>query len=190
MTAAGGAPPDPLWAHIRKEAEDALARDPALARLLVGAVLNRTCFEDAVAHLVAARLGGPALDTALVADAFSRALDGAPSIGEAFRTDIAAFSERDPACARLIEPLLYFKGFHALAAHRLTHFLWRAGKRDLALFLQSRASDALSADIHPAARFGTGIFLDHATGFVVGETAVVGDDVSILQNVTLGGSGK
>lgn len=193
MTTIATPPPlsgDALWIHVRREAEDALARDPALTRLMLGAVLNRASFEEAVAFRVAARLGGSAMETELIADAYMRALRGDPSIGEAFRADIAAFAERDPACARLIEPLLYFKGFHALAAHRLTHRLWREGKRDFALFLQSRASDALSADIHPAARFGLGIFLDHATGFVVGETAVVEDDVSILQNVTLGGTGK
>jgi serine O-acetyltransferase len=181
---------DALWEHIRKEAEEALARDPSLTRLMLGAVLNRASFEAAVAHRVAARLGSSAMEADLIADAFTGALAADPGIGAAFRADIAAYAERDPACGRLIEPLLYFKGFHAIEAYRLAHFLWREGARDFALYLQSRTSDALSADIHPAARFGRGIFLDHATGFVVGETAVVEDDVSILQDVTLGGSGK
>ena len=98
--------------------------------------------------------------------------------------------DRDPACERLIEPLLYFKGFHAIQTHRLAHWLWTNGRRDFALYLQSRSSDVFQTDIHPAAVFGKGIFLDHATGLVVGATSVIDDDVSILQNVTLGGTGN
>ena len=113
-----------------------------------------------------------------------------PSIGEAFRADIMAVADRDPACMRFIEPLLYFKGFHALQTHRLAHALWKAGRRDFALWLQSRASQVFQTDINPAARIGKGIFLDHATGLVVGQTSVIEDDVSILHGVTLGGTGK
>lgn len=181
---------DAMWAHMRKEAEDALRLDPALAPLFVGELLNRDSLEAAVIHRVSGRLGASAMDAASIADAFLAALEGAPEIGDAFRADAAAFVERDPACQRLIEPLLYFKGYHAIQAARLAHALWRAGKRDFAFYIQSRASDALGADIHPAARFGKGIFLDHATGFVVGETAVIEDEVSILHGVTLGGTGK
>lgn len=181
---------DAVWAHMRSEAEEALRVDPALAPLFVGEVLNRNSLEEAVIHRVSARLGAAAMDAAAIADAFLRALNGEPALGDAFRADIAAYVERDPACRRLIEPLLFYKGFHAIEAARLAHALWRAGKRDFALYIQSRASDALAADIHPAARFGKGIFLDHATGFVVGETAVIEDDVSILHDVTLGGTGK
>ena len=181
---------DPMWAHMRAEAEEALRLDPALAPLFIGELLNRASLEEAVIHRVSGRLGASALDSAAIADAFLRALASDPSIGEAFRADVTAYVERDPACQRLIEPLLYFKGFHAIQAARLAHALWRADKRDFALYIQSRASDALAADIHPAARFGKGLFLDHGTGFVVGETAVVEDEVSILHGVTLGGTGK
>jgi serine O-acetyltransferase len=181
---------DAMWAHMRKEAEDALRLDPALAPLFVGELLNRDSLEAAVIHRVSGRLGASAMDAAAIADAFFAALASAPEIGDAFRADAAAYVERDPACQRLIEPLLYFKGYHAIQASRLAHALWRAGKRDFAFYIQSRASDALAADIHPAARFGKGIFLDHATGFVVGETAVIEDEVSILHGVTLGGTGK
>lgn len=190
LCAGEGAAGDSMWAHMRNEAEEALRLDPALTPLFLRDVLNRACFEEAVIHRVSARLGGAAMEADLIADAFTRAAKADKAIGEAFRADIAAFIERDPACARLIEPLLYYKGFHAIQAYRLAHFLWRDGQRDLALYVQSRASDALAADIHPAARFGKGIFLDHATGFVVGETAIVEDNVSILHNVTLGGTGK
>ncbi|MGJ0507468.1 MAG: serine O-acetyltransferase [Methylocystis sp.] len=181
---------DAMWAHMRQEAEDALRLDPALAPLFMGELLSRHSLEEAVIHRVSGRLGAPAMDAAAIADAFLTALESEPAIGDAFRADIAACVERDPACQRLIEPLLYFKGFHAIQASRLAHALWRAGKRDFAFYIQSRTSDALAADIHPAARFGKGIFLDHATGFVVGETAVVEDEVSILHGVTLGGTGK
>ena len=187
--AAKDAPRDALWTHILREAEDMLAREPAMASLLLTFVLNRRSFEDAVARRCAARLGG-AVTEDLLFDAFARALDADPTIGEAFRADIKAVVERDAACSRLIEPLLFFKGFHALQTHRLAHWLWRNGQTDFALYLQSRSSDAFQTDIHPAARFGRGIFLDHATGLVVGATAVVEDDVSILQSVTLGGTGK
>ncbi len=113
-----------------------------------------------------------------------------PSIVEAFRADLMAVADRDPACTRFIEPLLYFKGFHAIQTHRLASALWKAGRKDFALYLQSRSSEVFQCDIHPAARVGKGIFLDHATGLVVGSTAVIEDDVSILHNVTLGGTGK
>jgi serine O-acetyltransferase len=181
---------DAMWAHMRGEAEEALRLDPTLAPVFVGELLNRHSLEEAVIHRVSGRLAASALDAAAIADAFLAALESAPEIGEAFRADAAAYVERDPACQRLIEPLLYFKGYHAIQASRLAHALWRAGKRDFAFYIQSRASDALAADIHPAAQFGKGIFLDHATGFVVGETAVIEDEVSILHGVTLGGTGK
>lgn len=181
---------DAMWAHMRQEAEDALRLDASLATLFIGELLNRDGLESAVIHRVSGRLGASAMDAASIADAFFTALESEPGIGEAFRADAAAYVERDPACRRLIEPLLYFKGYHAIQASRLAHALWRAGKRDFAFYIQSRISDALAADIHPAARFGKGIFLDHATGFVVGETAVIEDEVSILHGVTLGGTGK
>ena len=112
------------------------------------------------------------------------------AIGEGMRADILAVADRDPACTRLIEPILYFKGFHALQTHRFSHVLWKEGRRDFALYLQSRMSEVFQCDINPAARIGKGIFLDHATGLVVGQTCVIEDDVSIMQDVTLGGTGK
>jgi serine O-acetyltransferase len=181
---------DALWSHVRKEAENVLSHEPALATLLVSAILNRSSFEEAVSHRVAARLGAAAIPAEMIVDAFAQAINSDPDIGAAFRADIAAIVERDPACNRLIEPLLYFKGFHAIEAHRLSHWLLENGQADFALYLQSRSSEAFQTDIHPAARIGRGVFLDHATGLVVGETAVIEDDVSILQNVTLGGTGK
>jgi serine O-acetyltransferase len=139
---------------------------------------------------IAERLDHPAVSGELIRQAYADALDEMPDLGEIFRADIAAVFDRDPATNRYIEPVLYYKGFHAIQTHRLMHWLWGKGRKDFAYYLQSRSSAAFQCDIHPAARIGRGIFLDHATGFVMGETAVVGDDVSILHGVTLGGSGK
>lgn len=179
-----------LWRRLRQEAEDACAKERALAPLFVNSILNRSTFEDAVIHRVAARLGNETVPAFLIGDAFAQALADDPAIGAAFRDDIRAVIEHDPACERLIEPFLYCKGFHAIQTHRLAHWLWRRGRRDFAFYLQSRASDVFQTDINPAARIGKGIFLDPATGFVVGSTAVIDDDVSILQNVTLGRAGE
>ncbi|MBM3623885.1 MAG: serine O-acetyltransferase, partial [Alphaproteobacteria bacterium] len=179
-----------MWAHMRREAEEALRLDPSLSALMLGAILDRASLEEAVVFRIAARLGASAIDAETIADAFIQAADDDETIAAAFRADLAACVERDPACGRMIEPLLYFKGFHAIQSARLAHALWRGRRHDFAFYIQSRASDALAADIHPAARLGKGLFLDHGTGFVVGETAVIDADVSILHGVTLGGTGK
>lgn len=181
---------DLLWLRLRQEAREAYAKSPMLAPLFVDSIINQPNFDSAVFHRIATRLKNEVVGVGLILEAFNRALESNPDIGHALRADIAAVVERDPACARFIEPFLYFKGFHAIQTHRLAHWLWGQGERDFALYLQSRSSDVFQTDIHPAASFGKGVFLDHATGLVVGETAVVEDDVSILQNVTLGGTGK
>jgi serine O-acetyltransferase len=153
-------------------------------------VLDHTRLEDAVIQRVADRLGNTTVLSAMIAQAFREAVADDPGIAAAFRSDIVAFEDRDPACDRFIEPLLYYKGYHAIEAHRLAHWLWHRGRRDLSLYLQSRSSEVFQVDINPGARLGHGLFFDHATGIVIGETAVVEDDVSLLQNVTLGGTGK
>lgn len=178
-----------LWARLQQEAEDALSRERALSALFVNSIVNRQTFEDAVIHRIAARLGNDIVPAQLIHDVFSQAAAGDESIGAAFRADIIAVLERDPACERLIEPLLFFKGYHAIQTHRLAHWLWIKGRVDFALYLQSRSSEIFQTDVHPGAALGKGIFLDHATGLVVGETSVIEDNVSILQNVTLGGTG-
>jgi serine O-acetyltransferase len=181
---------DALWDRLRAEAQEAYEHSPKLAPLFFDSILNQPSFEVAVFHRVAARLKNDVISLPLIVQGFSSAFAEDPTIGEGLRADIAAVFDRDPACERLIEPFLYFKGFHALQAHRLSHWLWRTGDRDFALYLQSRSSEVFQTDIHPAAQIGSGVFLDHATGLVVGETAVIEDDVSMLQDVTLGGTGK
>lgn len=181
---------DPVWTKLRLEAEAVLRHEPSLTSFVLAMILNHATLESAVTHRVAARLGHPTLPADLVGQIFCEAIQAEPLIGDAFRADLVAVADRDPACTRLIEPMLYFKGFHALQTHRLAHWLWQTGRQDFALYLQSRSSEVFQTDINPAARIGRGIFLDHATGLVVGQTAVIEDDVSMLQDVTLGGTGK
>jgi len=181
---------DPVWARIRSEGEDIVRREPEIASFIYSAILHHDTLEAAVAHRVSARLDHPEVSGELIWQAYADALEDEPKIGEAFRADIVATFDRDPATDRFIEPVLYYKGFHAIQTHRLAHWLWNKGRKDFAYYLQSRASAVFQCDIHPAARIGRGIFLDHATGLVVGETALIEDDVSMLQDVTLGGTGK
>jgi serine O-acetyltransferase len=181
---------DPVWARIRREAEEAVRREPELTTLIYSTVLHHDTLEAAVVHRLAGRLDHAAVSAELIRQAYADALQDVPAIGEAFRADIMATVDRDPATHRLIEPVLYYKGFHAIQTYRLAHWLWQKERRDFALYLQSRSSAVFQCDIHPAAQIGRGIFLDHATGLVVGETAVVDDDVSMLHDVTLGGTGK
>ena len=181
---------DPVWARIREEAEAVAAREPQLASFIFGTILNHDSLEHAVAHRIAARLDHPDVSGEMIRHAYDELFEAEAATGAAIRADISAVCERDPACSRAIEPLLYFKGFHALQTYRLAHYLWKHGRQDFALYLQSRASAVFGVDIHPQAKIGRGIFLDHATGLVVGETAVIEDDVSILHDVTLGGTGK
>lgn len=181
---------DPTWARIRAEAEAVLRSEPALAGFVMSTVLNHDRLEEAAGHRLAARLDHVDVPGALIRQAYEEAVEADPTIGQALRADLMAVADRDPACTRLIEPLLHFKGFHAVQTHRLAHWLWTSGRRDFALYLQSRASSVFQVDAHPAAPFGRGVFFDHATGVVIGETAVIEDNVSLLHGVTLGGTGK
>jgi serine O-acetyltransferase len=181
---------DPIWLDIRREAEAIVRAEPALASFVFATILNHDRLEDAVVDRIAQRLDNHVVSAEVIRSAFEQALADDRSLGEAVRADIAAVYDRDPACGRYIEPVLYFKGFHALQTHRLAHWLWRGGRTDFAYYLQSRSSEVFQTDINPGVPVGRGIFLDHATGLVVGATAVIEDDVSILQDVTLGGTGK
>ncbi len=181
---------DPLLARVRQEAEELIRREPELAGFIFASVLNHDTLESIVVHRLAARLAHADVSADLIRQVYAELIARDLSVGEAFRADLIAVVDRDPACTRLIEPILYFKGFHSLQAHRLAHSLWNAGRKDFALYLQSRSSEVFQVDINPAARVGKGVFFDHATGIVVGQTCVIEDDVSILQGVTLGGTGK
>lgn len=181
---------DTVWNLLREEAAAAAAREPVLSELIHSTVLHCHSLEDSLAHRISRKLGQHAVSALYVHDLFLEAFAADPKIGEQVRCDIRAIVSRDPASRGFLSPLLYFKGFHALTSHRVAHYLWNHQREDLALYLQSISSQVFAVDIHPAARIGSGILFDHATGIVIGETAVVEDNVSMLHEVTLGGTGK
>jgi serine O-acetyltransferase len=183
-----------LWSSLRKEVERAAADEPLMAGLFRSHILNHTGFGDALAFTLASRLGEDTPDAGLGRDElfalFTSCHAENSAIVGAAQKDILAVMDRDPATQHIREPLLFYKGFHALQTHRVAHHLWREGRHDMALYLQSQSSARFHVDIHPAAHFGHGIMLDHAIGLVIGSTARIGNDVSMLHDVTLGGTGK
>ncbi|MQL94791.1 hypothetical protein Taro_027456 [Colocasia esculenta] len=182
---------DQVWARLREEAAGDVEREPVLRSYYQSAILSHPCLESALAAHLAAKLGGPDhVPRGALFEVLFDAFLADQEAQQAIRADLSAVSERDPACSSTAHCFLYYKGFLACQAHRAAHRLWKSGRKALALFLQSRVSEVFAVDIHPGARIGKGILLDHATGLVVGETAVIGDNVSILHNVTLGGTGK
>jgi serine O-acetyltransferase len=181
---------DPIWSALRAQASELAEMEPSIASLAHATILNHERLEDALSYHLARKIGSDELSAMQTREFFDEALQADGEIGEAVRADLSAVFERDPACHSYIQAFLFFKGFHALQCHRIAHWLWRNGRTTLAYFLQSRVSELFAVDIHPAAQLGRGIMMDHATGIVIGETAVVEDDVSMLHGVTLGGSGK
>lgn len=181
---------DPVWDRIRMETERKAAAEPLLASFLHATILNHSKLERALSFHLANQLDSATVSALLLREVILDAFKHEPCIPKAVRADLMAVEERDSACNELSVPFLYFKGFHALQSHRVAHWLWKQGRESLALFFQNRVSSVFGVDIHPAAKLGHGIMLDHATGLVIGETAQVGNNVSILQSVTLGGTGK
>ncbi len=181
---------DSLWESIRLQTRKQAESEPVLASFLYSTILNHDSLKAALSFHLANKLDSPALPAMLIREVIEEAMGKDDRIIEAIRADLLAVSERDSACCSLVTPLLFFKGFHALQAYRVAHWLWQQGRNSLALFLQNRISSVFAVDIHPAAQIGKGIMFDHATGIVIGETAVVEDNVSIMQSVTLGGTGK
>ena len=180
-----------LWPGLQDQARRTAVAEPILGGFLHAAILSRASLGEALGALLAERLADPLFGADRLARLFADALAAEPGIEAMAQADLRAIGARDPAAAcGLLTPFLYYKGYHALQAHRVAHWLWGQGRAPLAYFLQARVARTLAIDIHPAARFGHGVFIDHGTGVVVGETAVVGNDVSILQGVTLGGTGK
>jgi len=181
---------DPVWKRLRLDVLEMAKSEPMLAAYLHDMVLRHISLEGALAYFLANKLASPYLSTTSLRDIIYEVLDAATDIRQALRCDMEAVVERDPAARTIAQPFLNFKGFHALQSYRVTHWLWIRGRQQLALHLQNRISEAFNVDIHPAAVIGSGILIDHGTGVVIGETAVVGDNVSILHEVTLGGTGK
>jgi serine O-acetyltransferase len=179
-----------LWEAMREEAHEKAFEEPILGSYFHATILNHKSFRQALSFRLASKLDNPMLPTMMIRDVIEEAIEDDESILTAAEIDVLATYTRDPACEDLSTPFLFFKGFHALQAYRVAHWLWHRDRRTLARLFQNQISSTLGVDIHPAARIGSGIMLDHATGIVVGETAVIEDDVSILHSVTLGGSGK
>lgn len=185
----GGAPA-PIWQKLRFDARQAAEQEAALASYLQATVLNHETFAEALCYQLAQKAGGPDMHALAIREICETAYKHDPAIVAAAERDLQAVLDRDPATRSTLQPFLFFKGFLALQTHRVGHWLWNEGREALAFFLQSRMSELYAVDIHPAAPLGSGVFIDHATGVVIGETARVGNDVSMLHGVTLGGTGK
>jgi len=179
-----------VWAQLRVEAMQAAAEEPLLASYLHASILHHDRIEDALSYHLAQKLGHGDLPALQLREVIREAYAAEPGIGALAARDMRVVRERDPACMTYLQPFLYFKGYGGLQAYRVAHWLWRQDRHVLAYHLQSRVSELFAVDIHPAARIGGGVFIDHAHGIVIGETAVVEDDVSMLHSVTLGGTGK
>ena len=179
-----------IWDCIRREAEKEANNEPILASFLHATVLAHETFEEALSFHLSQLLNSPTAPALVIREIFDQALSNDPSISNAAKEDVAAIRDRDSACSECGTPFLYYKGYHALQTYRIAHWLWQHERQELAFYLQSQSSICFGVDIHPAATIGQGIMLDHATGIVIGETSVVGDNVSIMQSVTLGGTGN
>lgn len=181
---------DPVWTRICDEARAAVRDEPLLGALIHAGLLHHPTLERALAYRFSMKLASGEMSEQILREIADEAYGSEPGLGQAARADLVAVHERDPACHRLLQPLLFFKGFQALQAYRVAHWLFVQGRRDMAYFVQMRASELFGVDIHPGARIGRGVMMDHAHSIVIGETAVVGDNVSMLHSVTLGGTGK
>lgn len=181
---------DPVWSRVCDEAEAAIKEDPLLGGLIHSSLLHHATMEAALAYRFSFKLASAEMGEQILREIADQAYRLDPELGIAARADLMAVVDRDPACHRYLQPLLFFKGYQAVQAYRIGHWLWTHGRRDLAYFVQMRISEVFGVDIHPGARIGRGIMIDHAHSIVIGETAVVGDNVSMLHSVTLGGTGK
>lgn len=181
---------DPVWSHICEEAKAAVRDEPILGGFLHSGILHHPTLERALAYRFSLKLASGEMSEQILREIADEAYVSDPDLGQAARADIVAVYDRDPACHRFMQPLMFFKGFQAIQAYRIGHWLWKHGRRDMAYFVQMRVSEAFGVDIHPNARMGRGVMIDHAHSIVIGETAVVGDNVSMLHSVTLGGTGK
>ena len=179
-----------VWREVRAEAEETASREPFLLPRLHALVLDRPSLAASIAAVIARRLASADMPETDMRDLLDTVMRHTPGIAQQAGADLAAVKDRDPACPNLLHVLLNLKGFQALQSYRVAHALWQDGRKELAFALSNQASVALAVDIHPAARIGSGVMFDHGTGIVIGETSVVEDHVSILQNVTLGGTGK
>ena len=181
---------DPVWDRIRKEAEEIIRAEPLLGGLVHTSVLHHSSLERALAYRMSIKLASTEMSEQILREIADEAYSDDPAIGASVRTDIVAVYDRDPACSSFVHPMLFLKGFQAISCYRVGNWLWNRDRKHLAYFIQMRISEVFGVDIHPAAKLGRGLMIDHAHSIVIGETAVVGDNVSMLHSVTLGGTGK
>ncbi|XVF77101.1 hypothetical protein PTKIN_Ptkin14bG0013100 [Pterospermum kingtungense] len=179
-----------LWLKMKEEARLDVEQEPILSSYYYSSILSQNSLESALANHLSIKLSSSSLPSITLFDIFMGVVVEDRGIVKAVKEDLRAVKERDPACISYVHCFLNYKGFLACQAHRVAHKLWSQGRQVLALLIQNRVSEVFAVDIHPGAKIGCGILLDHATGVVVGETAVIGNNVSILHNVTLGGTGK
>ncbi len=179
-----------LWPLLQREVEEEISREPILGEFLMPAVLEHSTFNGALSAILAQKLCCPTLSQLSLRKLCMESYEADPAIVTAALLDLIAVTERDPACKRISVPFLYYKGFQGLQLYRIANWLWNHKRRALARYIQSRVSEIFAIDIHPAAKIGNGILIDHATSIVIGETVVVGNNVSMLHEVTLGGTGK
>lgn len=179
-----------IWKNIREEAQELVDSEPMLASFFHATILKHSNLGGSLSYILANKLANPIMPAIALKEIIEEAYQANPQIIASAACDIDAVRTRDPAVDKWTTPLLYLKGYHAIQSYRVTHYLWQQGRKALAIYLQNEISVAFDVDIHPAAKLGCGIMFDHATGIVVGETAVIENDVSILQGVTLGGTGK
>ncbi|CAN6828566.1 hypothetical protein Bca4012_008300 [Brassica carinata] len=179
-----------VWAKMLDEAKSDVEQEPVLSSFYHSSIASHRSIESALANILSVKLSTLALPSNTLFELFISVLEESPEIIESVKQDLLAAKERDPACVSYVHCFLSFKGFLACQAHRIAHKLWAQDRKILALLIQNRVSEAFAVDIHPGAKIGKGVLLDHATAVVIGETAVVGDNVSILHGVTLGGTGK
>ena len=180
----------PVWEQLRYEARMMAEQEPVIASYVDSAILSHKVFDAALAFHLAEKVSGKRLNALQIREICAQAYKSDPAIIVAAIRDMEAVYNRDPACHQYLQAFLFFKGYLSLQVQRLANWLWREGRDALALHFQSRASELFQVDIHPATQIGSGIMFDHATGIVIGETAVIGDDCTIMQGVTLGGTGK
>lgn len=181
---------DPVWQRVCDEAVEAIRVEPLLGGLIHSSLLHHASMERALAYRFSLKLASGEMSEQILREIADEAYQSDLQLGQAARADLTAVFDRDPACHRFLQPILFFKGYQAVQAYRIGHWLWTQGRIDLAYFVQMRVSEVFGVDIHPAAKVGRGIMIDHAHSIVIGETAVVGDNVSMLHSVTLGGTGK
>jgi serine O-acetyltransferase len=181
---------DPVWQRVFDEAVEAIRVEPLMGGLIHSSLLQHPTMERALAYRFSLKLASAEMSEQILREIADEAFEREPDLGQIARADAMAVYERDPACHRFLQPLLFYKGYQAVQAYRIGHWLWTTGRTDMAYFVQMRVSEVFGVDIHPAAKVGRGLMIDHAHSIVIGETAVVGDNVSMLHSVTLGGTGK